>query len=294
MLQRGDLLFYKGFDYINSMIARLFVSISFLFISAELVAQVGNTPVQKEYLHTLYQVSPRVDLVFEKNKVNFYLESLINGNATYSSITEQTRWNIKPGVDIGLTEKWFVGVSERVNMNGAGVYNYTTRFYVQHRGKIGGLLFLKECIYEQFNYVDGTLNSTTSNGTSSTRRPAVGRVGFGFGIGKYVPIKKNNLAIFLSYRPFMQFDFVQDGIAYFKDRFIDYTNLRIDIGYVVNNTYYIGLYASRDTNFSYVPAANPYDSNSITPIYGIACNVLFYTGQNQEKVLSSFRYFYTK
>lgn len=276
------------------MVARLLISTAFLFVSVKLVAQAGGIAVQKEYLHTLYQVSPRVDLVFEKNKVNFYLESLINGNAVYSSITEQTRWNIKPGVDIGLTEKLFVGASERINMNGAGVYNYTTRFYIQHRGKLAGLLFLKECIYEQYNYADGTLNTTTNNGTSSTRRPAIGRVGFGLGLGKYVPIDKNNFAIFLSYRPFVQFDFVQDGIAYFKDRFIDYTNLRIDIGYIVNNTCYIGLYASRDTNFSYVPASDPYNSNSITPIYGIACNVLFYTSHNQEKTQSSFRYFYTK
>lgn len=272
----------------------LFLIIS-LFHTPGLFAQSGvNTPVQKEYLPTLFQISPRVDVVFEKNRMNFYLESLINGNAVYSSIIEQTRWNIKPGLDIGLTEKLFVGVSERINMNSAGVYNYTTGFYLQHRGKLAGLLLLKEFIYEQFNYVDGTLNSTTNTGTSSTRRPAIGRFGIGLGMGKYIPLKNNNICIFLSYRPFVQFDYVQDGIAYFKNRFIDYTNLRIDAGYLINNLCYVGVYASRDTNFSYVPASDPYNSNSITPIYGIACNMLFYASKSQQKTIDNFRYFFTK
>jgi len=254
----------------------------------------GGEPVHKEYLQTLFQVSPRVDVVLNKNNANFYLEGLINTNGVYASIIEQTRWNIKPGIDIGLTDKWYVGASERINMNSAGVYNYTTQFYIQHRGELLGLNLLKEFAYEQFNFVDGTLNSTTVNGTSSTRRPAIGRFGIGLGLGKHVQVKENHVAVFLSYRPYIQFDYVQDGIAYFKNRFIDYTNLRMDVGYLVNKTYYIGLYASRDTNYTYVPASDPYNSNSITPIFGIACNILFYAGHDQGKSLSSFRYFYTK
>lgn len=273
---------------------RLFSLFILLFFSAGAVAQSSTVPVYKEYQQTLFQLTPRLDVVLKQSKVNAYLEGVYNTNALYASITEQTRWNIKPGIDIGLTSKWFAGVSERINVNGAGIYNYTTRLYVQHRGELFGLLFSKEFLYEQFNYTEGTLNTTTSSGTTATRRPMIGRVGIGLGLGKYIPVEKNHLAVFMSYKPFVQFDFVKDGVSFFKERFIDYTNLRIDAGYLIDNAYYVGVYASRETNYLYVPAAEPYNSNGITPVFGVACNFLLFVDPAQEKELSSFRYFYTK
>lgn len=254
----------------------------------------GSETVHKEYHQTLFQVSPRVDIVLDKPNVNIYLEGLYNTNAAYASIIEQMRWNVKPGIDWGITEKWYVGVSERLNMNSSGVYNYTTRAYIQHRGKIGKMIFLKELIYEQFNYADGTSTTVSGGAATLSRRPAVGRIGLGIGLGRYIPVAQNHLALFLSYRPNIQFDFVQDGVAYYSNRFIDYTILRLDAGYLINKSLYLGLYASRDTDYTYVPASDPYKNNSITPIYGIVCNVLLFADQQTEKELSSFRYFYTK
>src|SRR4051812_9426951 len=104
--------------------------------SVQLVAQgtnQGNDPVHKEYQQTLFQMSGRVDVVIDTPNVTFYVESLYNTNGVYASITEQIRWNIKPGFDWGITDKWHVGVSERINGNNGGIYNYITRFYIQHR-----------------------------------------------------------------------------------------------------------------------------------------------------------------
>jgi hypothetical protein len=266
--------------------------------SVELFAQATNNnstnaPVEKAYKQTLVQISPRMDIVIDKPRINIYLEGLYNTNGVYASIIEQTRWNIKPGIDWGITDKWYVGGSERINMNGFGVYNYTTQIYFQHRGKIGKTLFLKECIYEQYNFTDA--GSTNTAGTTAlTRRPAEGRFGLGIGFGRYIPVAANHIGVFVSYRPYIQFDFVQDGVAYYNKRFIDYTNLRIDAGYLINKSFYIGLYACRDTNFSYVPASDPYKKNTVTPVYGITCNVLLFVNPSAEKELSSFRYFYTK
>ena len=271
------------------------LAIVFVFITGRILAQTNsNAPIHKEYRPALYQVSPRLDIVLNKSNVNIYLEGLYNTNAIYASFIEQTRWNVKPGVDWGITDKWYVGLSERVNMNSSGIYNYTTRAYIQHRGNIGKILFLKELIYEQFNFVDRTLANTSGGTTTLSRRPAEGRFGIGLGIGRYIPVAENHIAVFLSYRPNIQFDFIQDGIAYFNKRFIDYTNLRIDAGYLIKKSLYVGLYASRDTNYSYVPASDPYRSNSITPIYGIVCNILLFVDEQAEKELKSFRYFYTK
>jgi len=241
--------------------------------SIELIAQSGtnnnntNAPVEKQYRETLVQISPRMDIVIDKPRINIYLEALYNTNGVYASIIEQTRWNIKPGIDWGITDKWYVGGSERINMNGFGIYNYTTQVYFQHRGNIGKTLFLKECIYEQYNFTDAA--NTSAGTTTLSRRPAEGRFGLGLGVGRYIPAAENHIGIFVSYRPYIQFDFVQDGVAYYNKRFIDYTNLRIDAGYLISNSFYVGLYASRDTNFSYVPASDPYKKNTITPVMAL-------------------------
>lgn len=267
------------------------------FFSVAVCAQsgaYGNEPVRKEYQQTLFQLSGRVDVVIEKPNIILYLESLYNTNGVYASIIEQTRWNIKPGFDWGITDKWHIGGSERINSSNGSIYNYTTRFYLQHRGKIGSMLVLTECLYEQFNFVDGTLRNTSGSGTTMSRRPAEGRVGIGLGLGRFIPVGKHDIGIFLSYHPYIQFDYVQDGVAFYKDRFIDYTNLRLDAGFLINKTCYTGLYAGRDTYFSYYPAADPYNRNAITPAFGLVVNVLLFSNNADEKTTDTFSYFYTK
>lgn len=271
------------------------ILIFILSVTTSAVAQsVGSVEVQKEYAKTLFQVSPRIDLVIDKPKITFYLEALYNVNGVYASIIEQTRWNIMPGIDWGMTDKWHVGAFERINSNSGGVYNYTTHVYLQHRGKIGSVLFLTKFFYEQFNFVDRTLNTTSINGTVTSRRPAEGRVGIGVGLGKFFDMGQNDFGVFVSYRPCIQFDYVKDGVAFYKDRFIDYTNLRLDAGFLFNKICYTGLYASRDTNFSYVPASDPYNRNLITPSFGVVLNVLLFSNNLTEKTVDSFSYFYTK
>lgn len=254
----------------------------------------GNEPVRKEYQQTLFQLSARADVVIEKPNVAVYLETLYNTNAVYASIIEQTRWNIKPGFDWGLTHKWHVGASVRINNNSSGIFNYTTRIYLQHRGKISSILFLKEFLYEQFNFVDGTSTTKSPNGTITSRQPAEGRVGIGLGLGRFIEVGQHNFGVFVSYRPYIQFDYVQDGIAFYGNRFIDYTNLRMDAGFLFNKICYTGLYACRDTNFSYVPASDPYNRNAITPSVGLVLNVLLFSNSLAEKTTASFSYFYTK
>lgn len=254
----------------------------------------GNDPVRKEYQQALFQLSGRVDIVMDKPNMTLYLESLYNMNGVYASIIEQTRWNIKSGFDWGITSKWHAGVSQRINGNNGGIYNYTTRFYIQHRGKIGSMILLKECLYEQFNFVDGTLNNTSVSGTTKTRRPAEGRVGIGLGLGRFIEVGDHDIGVFLSYRPYIQFDYVQDGVAFYQNRFIDYTNLRMDAGFLFNKICYAGLYACRDTNFSYIPAADPYNRNAITPSFGLMLNVLLFSNSMVAKTTDSFSYFYTK
>jgi hypothetical protein len=275
----------------------LFLFLQCLF-SVALYAQSGinqgNDPVRKEYQQTLFQISARADVVIDKPNLTLYLESLYNINGVYASITERMRWNIKPGFDWGITDKWHIGASQRINGNNGGIYNYTTRFYMQHRGKIGPAIFLTEVLYEQFNYVDGTLGATSASGTTYSRRPAEGRVGIGLGLGRFIPAGKNDVGIFFSYHPYIQFDYVQDGVAFYSNRFIDYTNLRIDTGVLFNKICYAGLYASRDTNFSYMPVSDPYNRNAITPALGLVLNVLLFSNSMEERTADSFSYFYTK
>ncbi|WP_018341469.1 hypothetical protein [Cytophaga aurantiaca] len=272
----------------------LIVCFTYKTVNAQSSTNQGNNTVHKEYQQTLFQLSGRVDAVIDKHNLTLYLESLYNTNGVYASIIEQTRWNIKPGFDWGISDKWHVGASERINSNNGGIYNYITRFYIQHRGKIGSTIILTEALYEQFNFVDGTLSNTSVNGTTLTRRPAEGRVSLGLGVGRFIGVKEHDIGIFLSYRPYLQFDYVQDGVAFYSNRFIDYTNLRLDAGFLFNKTCYTGFYACRDTNFSYVPASDPYNRNAITPSFGLVLNVLLFSNNMAEKTTDNFSYFYTK
>jgi len=277
-------------------------NILFLFIEcffsvvvyAQSATNNGNDPIDKEYQQALYQLSGRADLIIDKPNVTLYLESLYNTNGVYASIIEQTKWNIKPGFDWGITDKWHVGASERINAYNGSIYNYTTRIYIQHRGKIGSIIFLKEFLYEQFNFVDRTLSSTSISGTTFSRRPAEGRVGIGLGLGRFIGVRQHDIGIFLSYRPYIQFEYEQDGVAFYKNRFIDYTNLRMDAGFLFNKICYTGLYACRETNLSYVPASSPFNKNAITPSFGLVLNVLLFSNNLAEKTTDSFSYFYTK
>jgi hypothetical protein len=256
----------------------------------------GLVEVRKEYQKTLFQVAPRIDFVLDKPKINIYLAGAINTEGAYKSIVENRQWYAQAGIDMAVAEKWYIGLSTRANGGASGynVYNYTTRFYVQHRGKLGKLIVLKEALYEQFNFAANTEYNVTPTGSSYSRRSTEGRFGLGFGLGRFFPLNENHFAIFLSYRAYLQFDFENNGNSIYKNRFIDYTTFRLDAGYLINHVWYVGFYTTRDTNYMYVPASTPYNSNRIIPIVGIACNLMLFTKSKNEKQLSSFRYFYTQ
>ena len=279
-----------------------------VFMFAEAKAQSSSsTPaaadaqVIKTYAQPLYQFNPRIDFLLKNNRTSLYLESVMNVQYAYSSLVEQYYWNGKFGIDHAITNKMYIGISEKLNysfLNSTSkisLYDYTTRVYLQHSGKIKSLLFLKEVLYEQFNYTNGTLTLNTNQGSTVTKLPTVGRIGLGLGLGKYFKIGKNQLAVFGSYRAFVEFDLKNNKNSYFNNRFIDYTLLRLDAGYLINKSLYIGVYVARDTNFGYVVASTPYDSNNITPIGGLVCNLIlnpFSDSKKQEN--EAFRYFYTK
>lgn len=275
----------------REILALLFYSIVF-FASAQ---SSSNILVQKKYKETLFQFAPRVDVAFDKIRLNIYLAGAINADHAYKSLVENRKWYSQLGLDLGLSEKWYVGISNRINGNAGlsrkNIYNYTTRGYIQHRGGIKSLLFLKEFIYEQFNYSNNTQVQIGSNGTSYSRRTAIGRIGLGLGIGRY--FNENKFAVFISYKAFVQTDYGDKRNELFKNRLIDYTNARLDLGYLVNKTWYVGIYISRDTYYSYMPASVPYNTNTITPIVGLACNLILHSKRTIDKPLNSFRYFYT-
>ncbi|WP_299249734.1 hypothetical protein [uncultured Cytophaga sp.] len=273
----------------REILTLLFYSIVF-FASAQ---SSSNIPIQKKYKETLFQFAPRVDLAFDKIRLNLYLAGAINADHAYKSLVENRKWYSQLGLDLGLSEKWYVGISNRINggSTAKNSYNYTTKAYVQHRGKIKSLLFLKEFIYEQFNYSNNTQVQIGPNGTSYSRRPAIGRIGLGLGIGRH--FNENKFAVFISYKAFVQTDYGDKRNELFKNRLIDYTNARIDLGYLVNKTWYAGIYISRDTYYSYIPASTPYNSNTITPIVGLAFNLILHSKRTIDKPLNSFRYFYT-
>ena len=282
-----------------------------VLIGAESIAQSSSTSgsadvvVIKTYSPILLQFNPRIDILLKNNKTSFYLESIFNPQNNYNSIVESYNWNIKGGIDYAVTKKLYIGASERLNHgllvnNIGGLYNYATRLYLQHRGTIGKTLFLKELLYEQYDYVTGTSSTTSQVGSQSpivsiTKKPSIGRVGLGLGFGRYFKAGRNQIAVFVSYRAFLEFDLKYNSQSIFNNRFIDYTVFRLDAGYLLSKSLYIGLYATRDTNYGYIVAATPYDSNTITPILGLACNFILYANaDSKEKGNEGFRYFYTK
>jgi hypothetical protein len=273
------------------------IGISFFCSIAFLATAQSSTTIglQKSYQQTIFQFAPRVDVAFDKIRLNVYWSGVINTDLVYKSLVENRQWYSQIGLDLGLSEKWYVGLSNRINggATGKNVYNYTTRLYVQHRGKIKTLLFLKEIVYEQFNFTSNTQAQVGPNGTSYSRRPAIGRIGLSVGIGKYFNVNENQFAVFISYKAYVQTDYGDKENILFKNRFIDYTNARFDLGYLINKTWYAGIYITRDTYYSYIPASIPYNINTITPVIGVACNLILHSKRINDKQLSSFRYFYT-
>jgi hypothetical protein len=275
----------------KGIVTSLFCSIVFL-ASAQSSSIID---VHKSYQKEIFQFVPRVDVAFDNIRLNVYWSAVINTDVAYKSLIENRQWYSQIGLDLGLSQKWYVGASNRMNggASGKNIYNYTTRMYLQHRGKIKSLLFLKELVYEQFNFTSNTQVQVSPSGVTYSRRPAVGRIGLGFGIGKYFNVNENQFIVFLSYKAYLQIDYGDKENILFKNRFIDYTNARLDLGYLVNKTWYAGIYVSRDTYYSYIPASTPYNINTITPVIGVVCNLILHSKRTNDKQLSSFRYFYT-
>ena len=162
----------------------------------------GLVQVHKEYQQTLFQAAPRIDVVFDKPKLNAYLAGVINTEGAYKSIIENRQWYAQAGIDIGVSDKWYLGLSTRANGGATNfnIYNYATKLYVQHRGKIGKLIFLTEGIYEHFNFAANTEVNVSSMGVMYSRRSPEGRVGMGLGLGRYFSLGENHVGIFLSYK----------------------------------------------------------------------------------------------
>lgn len=154
------------------------------------------------------------------------------------------------------SDHWYFGLSEKmVVLPSANIY--TSRVNINHRGKIGGIHFVKEGAFEFYKY-------------PKLNRPNVidmnyGSVNLGVSLLKEFKINDNKFFVGVSYRGYYFFDFLKDGYSAYSKRLIDKTLLKVEVDYFITKRLLASLFFVKQTNYSYQLATTNSMGNVVTP-----------------------------
>ncbi|MFN6944336.1 MAG: hypothetical protein ACK4ND_05275 [Cytophagaceae bacterium] len=207
----------------------------------------------------------------------FYLENNVQSavrplyGLTFPANTHLNRTVL--GYEHAFTENWYGGVSGRYELS--PFENFMIgRVNLSHRGKIKSLYFIKELALEH-------QHTQPQNGRSY---PAIGRLSFSAALIKAFKIKEDrHLFVMASFRPTRNFFYTFPNDV-FRIRRINSSDLRLDLAYNVTNNLYLGIFALRNTFYSYRlgmtdGAGNPIVEegrvNRVSPTVGFTVNYVF-------------------
>lgn len=179
------------------------------------------------------------------------------------------------GYEHKASEHWYLGLSEKILLD-PGINTYFTRLNLSHRGKISSLRFIKEGAFEFIKYP----KSDNPNVVNQN----YGRVSFLPSLIKEFKVADKKCYALVSYRAYIIFDLLNDGLSSYDKRRIDKTELKFELDCFVTNRLLVSLFALRDTDYSY--SLGLYDSsgqpvipagpiNRITPTFGLGLNYVF-------------------
>jgi hypothetical protein len=259
----------------RSILFSLLLSLSFTNLLAQSTA-VDSATVYRNYLPIRYQPTIRFDGIL-KTGAQLYGEAAVVFPDEYYSLNEFYRLYVAAGYEHKSTDHWYLGFSAKYNYSPT-YSGLIPRVNITHRGKIGKTNFIKELNYEHLLFF------------SKYKREAEGRVSFMIGFSRNFVIAKKDLYVALSYRPYINFDFKNDGFSIYKNRGFDRARLRIDLLYKFTPSFYAGIYFSKDTEMYYTLGGvsgqtGPYPDykmNRISSILGISLNFILHPERNPD------------
>lgn len=176
------------------------------------------------------------------------------------------------GFEYRASEHWYLGGSEKIVLT-PGRNSFFTRINISHRGKLLGLRFIKEAALEHLKYP----------GSDNPNNPVYneGRVSFSAALLKEWKIADRKFFAILSYRPYLIFDWVNDGFSAYNKRTIDKTRLKIEAAYFLSDRFLVSVFAMRDTDYTYqlptynanfTPISSEARLNKVVPTFGLTLN----------------------
>jgi len=173
------------------------------------------------------------------------------------------------GYENKATDHWYFGLSEKMVV-WPSIKIYTSRVNINHRGKIGGIHFIKEGAFEFYKYPKLNLPYVVDQN--------YGSVNLGVTLMKELKIREHPIYFGLSYRGYMFFDFLKDGNSVYSKRFVDKTLFKFEVDYFITKRLLTSIFFVKQTNYSYQLATNgsvnspEARTNSIFPTFGMGIN----------------------
>jgi len=246
------------FKYLDKFFLLVLLLSGKVMVAQSASKSLDSAEVKKVYRPWATFCSLRVEKVYEKGSTLYGEFSYIIPDE-YASLNESYKSVLWLGYEQALSEKWFGGISGKMNFVEEGSRSFFTRLNLAHRGSIGKLFLYKEFAFEHLYYASEPNYS----------RKAEGRVSASLGLGRSFYVAHRPLYIGVNYRLFLNFDFQDDKSSLYDKRKIDRTKLRFDVAYQFLPHWSLGLYCLRDTEYFYTLGQYDINNNPIVPDYKV-------------------------
>ncbi len=223
--------------------------------------QTDTVPTVKSYNALASAINLRADYYLNNGSYFYYENSEAYQNAPFA--TSKISYSNLLGFQFKATPKWYLGISEKLATDVYKQKSNLTELNLLHTGKIGGFNFIQGVSYDYTNY-------TQKKGSGGSVE-SLQELGFAAALSKSIKVGNKSIYIMMSYRAFKQIATQNDA-----GRFIYETRLRGDVYYFLTESFYVGLYSVRDTEYESLLGGVPaYKLNTITPMVGIMANYVF-------------------
>ena len=225
-------------------------------------SQTDTLPTVKQYNPLVSALNLRADYYFKNGSYLYFENGEAYQNAPFAS--SKISYSDMLGVQFRVAPKWYLGLSEKFSSAIYDQKSFFTEVNALHTGKIGSFNFIQGATFDNTSYVQ----KKGVGGTSVSLQ----ELGLAAALSKSIKIGNKSLYLMLSYRAFKQIG----SKASENQRFIYDTRLRGDIYYFLSENFYMGVYATRDTQYeSLLGGSTAYKLNLITPMVGVVVNYIF-------------------
>jgi len=229
-----------------------------------LFSQTDTLQTVKQYNPLVSTLNLRADYYLKKGSYFYFENGEAYQNASYA--TSKISYSDLLAFQFKAAPKWYLGLSEKFSIDVNKQKSFLTEINALHTGKIGSLNFIQGVSFDNTSYVQ----NKTAGGTAVSLQ----QLGFAGGLSRSIKIGSKSLYLMASYRAFK----LIGSQANENQRFIFETRLRGDIYYFLLDNFYVGVFATRDTEYYSVLASSISPAsklNFVTPMVGVVANYIF-------------------